>query len=1106
MQTNHLTTANSSFNTYRIVTDYDTMMETVRSGEENRSVGSTGMNERSSRSHTIVRITVESKDSSNLTADSATSAVSSPPSSEAKSVQSEEERILFGGAASGKLDGSAVRISTLNLVDLAGSESVRLTGASGERQKEGGKINQSLLTLSRVISSLGKGSSSAHINYRDSKLTRILQPSLSGNARMSVICCATPSELYLEETRSTLQFASRAKLVKTRAVVNEVLDDRALIKKLQKELSDARRLAGGKEVVEMVKVLEEERERGEREMEGLRGTVRKLKDGIIKGGIIQGGGERDKKNKKKRRMTVMPTSKTGNFCLLDDDQEDVQKIPTVKEVQRRRKSMGTALLRPPTDASVNNVSSVSSSAVESNFQKCVNSSNTRQKRTSLSISPSSSRSSSPDNLSSTFSSSSSVPNFVELDLLRQALAAKGTQNRTLKASLAQLREQNSVLETTVDNKEGELCIWRERAEEAEELAAKMEKSEKKRDQKRDEDRDELLAKLSSLQCEIEQTKMKFEETRQRNEETKQASDIRLTTSLQEISSLTQTVEEKAANLISMQSQLADTNQSLDSSKSQLREISTLLANSNEAVDTARSQVVTLEKQLEKKEKELDEAFAMAEDYKNSGVEQANKQISEDLERSQKRCERMEGRLEAEKSEAAKREEDLRRLMGEEQRALVLEAEEKMTELREINASLSKKLSDAEHDATENRARCIDMSATCAAAESQAKSFKREIEEMREVGRETEGKLFAAKEENAELRELARLAEERAEMEAKAARKKRAVSCGEGGLTKEEAETMKSEHKKEITVKNARIKKLEAVRLTKEQCAALKKMKAERVQFQQKYREGEITIADLRRKLVAGGSNNEGDSDEVDALRSKLRKYASHVKVLEQEKAKIASTLSIGGGDSSSSSPSDIGQILGTVQSLKDQLISAKSEATGAKSIVDQLEESKRDLQIKEQRIANMVEEKGELVEKLNQAEERVASLVEGPEGVQKSISIENEYISQAASKQIALLETENLHLIAELKSARRQCVSAKAELDALRAIDIENENNEFEMAMDIGACSPLATLGGGDENINLMRSGGRKTPRKSIGGLPTSTKTPQTEKRRRRVSMGSGLR
>ena len=98
----------------------------------------------------------------------------------------------------------------------------------------------SLLTLSRVIVALGTPNQ-AHINFRDSKLTRILQPSLSGNARMAVICCATPSELYLEETRSTLQFASRAKLVKTNAQVNEILDDRSIIRRLQRELAEARR-------------------------------------------------------------------------------------------------------------------------------------------------------------------------------------------------------------------------------------------------------------------------------------------------------------------------------------------------------------------------------------------------------------------------------------------------------------------------------------------------------------------------------------------------------------------------------------------------------------------------------------------------------------------------------------------------------------------------------------------------------------------------------------------------------------------------------------------------------------------------------------------------
>jgi len=174
-----------------IVTSMNSLLSVLFAGEKNRSVAATGMNERSSRSHTIFRITVESR---------------------LKEDGEDEEEV-------------AVRVSTLNLVDLVGSERALW------------KIDQSLLTLSRVIGSSGQNAT--HVNFRDSNLTHILQPSLSGNARMAVICCATQSELYLEETRSTLQFASRAKLVKTQAQVNEVMDDRSLIKKLQRELKEA---------------------------------------------------------------------------------------------------------------------------------------------------------------------------------------------------------------------------------------------------------------------------------------------------------------------------------------------------------------------------------------------------------------------------------------------------------------------------------------------------------------------------------------------------------------------------------------------------------------------------------------------------------------------------------------------------------------------------------------------------------------------------------------------------------------------------------------------------------------------------------------------------
>jgi Kinesin motor domain len=78
------------------------------------------------------------------------------------------------------------------------------------------------------------------INYRNSKLTRILQPHLSGNAVLAVLCCATPARSYLEETRGTLKFGVSAKRIQMKPVVNEIVDDKALIKKLQKELKEAK--------------------------------------------------------------------------------------------------------------------------------------------------------------------------------------------------------------------------------------------------------------------------------------------------------------------------------------------------------------------------------------------------------------------------------------------------------------------------------------------------------------------------------------------------------------------------------------------------------------------------------------------------------------------------------------------------------------------------------------------------------------------------------------------------------------------------------------------------------------------------------------------------
>ncbi|KAH9737635.1 kinesin-like protein KIN-7K [Citrus sinensis] len=115
-----------------------------------------------------------------------------------------------------------------------GSESSKAE-TTGVRRKEGSYINKSLLTLGTVISKLTDGRA-AHIPYRDSKLTRLLQSSLSGHGRVSLICTVTPSSSSSEETHNTLKFAHRAKHIEILAAQNKIIDEKSLIKKYQNEI------------------------------------------------------------------------------------------------------------------------------------------------------------------------------------------------------------------------------------------------------------------------------------------------------------------------------------------------------------------------------------------------------------------------------------------------------------------------------------------------------------------------------------------------------------------------------------------------------------------------------------------------------------------------------------------------------------------------------------------------------------------------------------------------------------------------------------------------------------------------------------------------------
>jgi len=134
--------------------------------------------------------------------------------------------------------------SKFHFVDLAGSERLKKTKAEGERLKEGININSGLLALGNVISALGdenRARSAQHVPYRDSKLTRMLQDSLGGNSRTLMIACVSPVESNSEESKSTLQYANRARNIKNKPVINRDPNSR-LIAQLRKEIGGLRAL------------------------------------------------------------------------------------------------------------------------------------------------------------------------------------------------------------------------------------------------------------------------------------------------------------------------------------------------------------------------------------------------------------------------------------------------------------------------------------------------------------------------------------------------------------------------------------------------------------------------------------------------------------------------------------------------------------------------------------------------------------------------------------------------------------------------------------------------------------------------------------------------
>lgn len=128
----------------------------------------------------------------------------------------------------------------LNLVDLAGSERLKITGATGQRLEECKKINQSLSCLGNVISALVDNKPGSYIPYRDSKLTRVLEDSLGGNCKTTMMGMISPAFENFNESLSTLKFANRAKRIKNRPTINEDVDSKAMLTRYEKEISKLR--------------------------------------------------------------------------------------------------------------------------------------------------------------------------------------------------------------------------------------------------------------------------------------------------------------------------------------------------------------------------------------------------------------------------------------------------------------------------------------------------------------------------------------------------------------------------------------------------------------------------------------------------------------------------------------------------------------------------------------------------------------------------------------------------------------------------------------------------------------------------------------------------
>ncbi|KAK8518734.1 hypothetical protein V6N13_017994 [Hibiscus sabdariffa] len=305
--------------------DLNHLKELLAICEAQRRIGETSMNERSSRSHQIIRLTIESS-----------------------------AREFLGK------ENSTTLAASVNFIDLAGSERASQALSTGTRLKEGCHINRSLLTLSTVVRKLSKGRQ-GHINYRDSKLTRIPQPCLGGNARTAIICTLSPARSHVEQTRNTLLFACCAKEITTKAQVNVVMSDKALVKHLQRELarleselrSPVPPLSSNNDYAALLRKKDLHIEKLEKEVRELTKQLdlaqSRVKDLLGMIGSDQDSGQLARVNYHPNQRAgdtwEDDYSESGSSCLVDSNQFDacVRKFNPVHRYDRERNSRHTPL-------------------------------------------------------------------------------------------------------------------------------------------------------------------------------------------------------------------------------------------------------------------------------------------------------------------------------------------------------------------------------------------------------------------------------------------------------------------------------------------------------------------------------------------------------------------------------------------------------------------------------------------------------------------------------------------------------------------------------------------------------------------------------------------